>query len=322
MGNELEVRGNYQVSTDVQELIESARGYAEESKASNTRRAYRGQWERFVSFCEEKGAQALPASPETVAVYAAFLADKGRKVATIEQSIAAIASAHEAAGQEAPTRSSAVKIVMKGIRRKLTVSPKRKQAITRDILGALLSPLGDTPRDLRDRALVLVGFAGAFRRSELVAVKVEDIQEHYRGILIRLPRSKTDQEGQGQLKALFYALEASLCPVRALRQWTKAAGISSGFIFQSITKGGKVTGRGLDPGDVARVIHRLQKKTGLENFDFSGHSLRAGFVTQANKDGKTDRSIARQTGHKSSKMLDVYNREEDIFKDNAGNGLL
>jgi integrase len=190
------------------------------------------------------------------------------------------------------------------------------------MLAALVSPLGKRTKDLRDRALILVGFAGAFRRSELVSLRVEDVEQQERGLLVRVPRSKTDQEGQGQLKAIFYAREKALCPVRALREWLEASGIKEGYIFQSLTKGGNTTGRPLDGGDVARIIHRLQRQTGLETFDFSGHSLRAGFVTEATRNQKSDRAIARQTGHKTRKMIDVYSREEEIFNDNAGNGLL
>jgi integrase len=264
----------------------------------------------------------LPASPDTVAVYAAYLARQGRKVSTIEQALAAIGAAHEAAGHDAPNKTSAVKMVMQGIRRNLGVAPCRKQAITKDILAALVAPLGDRPKDLRDRALVLIGFAGAFRRSELVSLRVEDIERQERGLLVRVPRSKTDQEGKGQLKAIFYAREKALCPVRALQEWLQASGIDEGYIFQSLTKAGNTTGRPLDGCDVARIIHRLQKQAGLEAFDFSGHSLRAGFVTEATRNKKSDRAIARQTGHKTRKMIDVYSREEEIFDNNAGNGLL
>jgi integrase len=322
MESGLQLKDSFEISTDVQELIESARAYAAQSKSRNTRRAYKGHWDRFVAFCQQKGARALPASPDTVAVYAAYLARRGRKVSTIEQALAAIGAAHEAAGHDAPNKTSAVKMVMQGIRRNLGVAPCRKQAITKDILAALVAPLGDRPKDLRDRALVLIGFAGAFRRSELVSLRVEDVEQQERGLLVRVPRSKTDQEGKGQLKAIFYAREKALCPVRALQEWLQASGIDEGYIFQSLTKGGNTTGRPLDGGDVARIIHRLQKQAGLEAFDFSGHSLRAGFVTEATRNQKSDRAIARQTGHKTRKMIDVYSREEEIFNDNAGNGLL
>jgi integrase len=322
MESGLQLKDGYPISLDVQELIQDARDYATQSKSWNTRRAYKGHWDRFVAFCEQRGARALPASPGTVAVYAAFLARQGRKVSTIEQALAAIGAAHEAAGYDATNKASAVKTVMQGIRRNLGVAPKRKQAITKDMLAALVSPLGKRTKDLRDRALILVGFAGAFRRSELVSLRVEDVEQQERGLLVRVPRSKTDQEGQGQLKAIFYAREKALCPVRALREWLEASGIKEGYIFQSLTKGGNTTGRPLDGGDVARIIHRLQRQTGLETFDFSGHSLRAGFVTEATRNQKSDRAIARQTGHKTRKMIDVYSREEEIFNDNAGNGLL
>jgi integrase len=318
----IQLKDGYPISLDVQELIQDARDYATQSKSWNTRRAYKGHWDRFVAFCEQRGARALPASPGTVAVYAAFLARQGRKVSTIEQALAAIGAAHEAAGYDATNKASAVKTVMQGIRRNLGVAPKRKQAITKDMLAALVSPLGKRTKDLRDRALILVGFAGAFRRSELVSLRVEDVEQQERGLLVRVPRSKTDQEGQGQLKAIFYAREKALCPVRALREWLEASGIDEGYIFQSLTKAGNTTGRPLDGCDVARIIHRLQKQAGLEAFDFSGHSLRAGFVTEATRNKKSDRAIARQTGHKTRKMIDVYSREEEIFDNNAGNGLL
>jgi site-specific recombinase XerD len=296
--------------------------YVEASLSPATRRAYRVGLEAFGAWCEAEGVNALPAAPETVARYLAAEAAAGRKVATLEQRVAAIRWAHEAAGHESPTVAKGVRSTMRGIRRELGVAPTRKAPATVERIGAMVAHADPaTVKGARDRALLLFGFASAMRRSELVALNVEDLEETERGLLVTVRRSKTDQEGKGQVRAVPHGRTPELCPVRALAAWLEAAGITDGPVFRSVNRhghvGGSLTGRA-----VADVVKVYARKAGLEPSDFSGHSLRAGFVTSAAERGKRAERIMDHTGHASPAMVRVYTRRADAFADHAGEGLL
>jgi len=301
------------VSDQVRSLIDAAT-----SKA--TRRAYRGNLARFMSWA---GINSLPVKSELVAAYIAYLVDCGKSSSTINQAVCAIAEAHKRMQLESPTEHHAVRLVMRGVRRKIGTAPARKTAMTIDILRTVITSIDrDTLAGKRDAALLLIGFAGAFRRSELSALNVNDIsrqtarngRDH---VVINVRRSKTDQDGQGAIKAI-PAGKGTMCPVTALRDYLSAAGITDGAIFRRVTKGNTLIDDRLSGKAIAAIIKRCAKRAGLsDTLDFSGHSLRSGFVTSAINAGANERQIANQTGHRSVVVLRGYIQRSDAINDNA-----
>ncbi len=303
------------------DLVRAAHDFAAGAKSPRTRDAYRKAWAGFVTWCDIAGRQSLPASAETVALYLTARATEGRKVATLEQSLAAISEAHRLAGYESPRRSAQVREVLKGIRRAVGVAPAQKAPVLVSELRAMVAALPESPVGVRDRALLLVGFAGAFRRSEVTALEVADVAFTADGLEIHLRRSKTDQEGAGRKVGLPYGSTAEACPVRALRSWLDLRGDGPGPVFQNFDRVGK--GVGLTGRSVARIVQRAAKAAGIEKPErFAGHSLRAGLATAAAKAGKSERSIMKQTGHRSERMVRRYIRDASLFSDNAAAGLL
>ena len=221
--------------------LTAVRGYVADSLAPNTLRAYRTGLDAFRDYCAERGVEPLPASPETVAAFLAAQADAGLKVSTLEQRQAAIRWAHEANGYESPTRAKLVGAALSGIRRKLGTAPNRKAPATVDRLAMMLAHTdGSTLKGKRDRALLLFGFASAMRRSELVGLDLADLEQTERGLLVTLRRSKTDQEGKGQQRAILFGSKPELCPVLALNAWTEAAGITDGRVLRSVDRHGRI----------------------------------------------------------------------------------
>jgi site-specific recombinase XerD len=283
----------------------TAADYARANRAQNTMRAYRAAWRAFAAWCEAEGRPALPADPLTVADYLAFAA-QAHKASTLAVHLAAIAAAHKAAGQPDPTADERVAATMRGIRRVHGQPPVQREPLTLDDLRALVRTCGDDLPGLRDRALLLVGFAAALRRSEIVALDVEHVRIN--GTLrITIARSKTDQEGQGVVKTIPRLADQELCPVRALRAWLDAAGIASGPVFRSVNRWGKV-GKRLSAYDVARIVKRRAEAAGLDARMLAGHSLRAGFATVAALAGLDAVAIAEVTGHRSLDTLRRYIR--------------
>jgi len=322
MGNELTTTNRNARALTVPADLEAVRGYVDASLSPNTRRAYRGGLAVFRAWCDAEKVGALPASPETVAAFLSAEADAGRKVATLEQRLAAIRWAHEAAGLESPTKAKLVSAALKGIRRKLGVAPNRKAPATADRLAAMAACADSaTLKGLRDRALLLFGFASAMRRSELVALELEDVEKTKRGLLVTLRRSKTDQEGQGHQRAIPFGRRPETCPVAALTAWLEAAHIDGGRLFRSVNRHGQV-GESMSTQALADVVKAYAKRAGLNPDEFAGHSLRAGFVTSAAEKGRSTQRIADHTGHQSAAMIRVYTRRVDAFTDHAGEGLL
>jgi len=254
----------------------------------------------------------------------AFLADEaaaGRRASTLGRRLAAIRYFHRAAGYDTPTGDEKVKAVLSGIRRTIGAAPVRKRAATSDLVLGMV-PRGDSLRELRNRAVLLLGFAGAFRRSELVALNVDDLEETAEGMLVTLRRSKTDQEGLGRRVAIPRGEIA--CPVAALRAWLDAASITEGAIFRRIFNrhAQRVTDRRLAPRNVAAIVKTGAACLGFDPSTFGGHSLRAGFVTSAVKRGANLIKITDVTGHRSLEMLKTYSRDAEAFVDHAGAGLL
>lgn len=295
-----------------QPLSDNARKYVNASKAQSTLRAYKITWGEFQAFCAQRDATALPALPGTVVEYLTALADAGARVSTIQAKLAAIAFAHRAHDSENPARAEAVRILMQGIRRKLGCKPQQKAAVTRGELLKMLGTLPDSLPGKRDKAILLLGFAGAFRRSELVGLNVEDAHFGAADMTILLRRSKTDQEGKGAVKRIPALGNASLCPVRALKDWLDAAQIQSGAVFRSVDRWGHVRRGRLTDKVIALTVKRAATAAGLDARQFAGHSLRAGFVTQSANDNTPMLTIAEVTGHKSLEVLRRYIRDAGL----------
>ncbi|MCY0896422.1 MAG: site-specific integrase [Alicyclobacillaceae bacterium] len=291
--------------------------YLERSHAENSRRAYRSDWQDFVQWCQAHQRQSLPATPETVAAYISALAEAGAKTSTIVRRLSSLSLAHQAKQWETPTRSLLVRTVWRGIRREHGIAAEPKQPILTDELRKMIDAIDTTTlRGLRDQALLLIGFAGAFRRSELVALRWEDVEFREDGVVMTIPQSKTDQEGEGQRIAIVRGQQASTCPVTALQTWLDEAFIVDGPIFRKVNKSDNVEPRALTAQSVALIVKRYAQKVGLDPDQFAGHSLRAGFATQAAVNGVLERDIMRQTRHKSLVTLRRYIREGSLFRDN------
>jgi site-specific recombinase XerD len=292
---------------------------AKAEKAPSTRRAYGTDFRLFKAYCDAKGVSALPASPETVAAYLAAEAQTA-KPSTIGRRVAAIRYAHKLAGVQTPTDAEGVKATMRGIRRTFGGARNKKApAVAAKMLG-MVATAPDKLAGLRDRALLLVGFAGAFRRSELVALDVADIEETETGLLVAIRGSKTDQEREGATIAI--ARGDVACPVKALRAWLDAASIEAGPLFRPINKAGTVAATRLTCRSVANFVKAYAGRAGFDASTFSGHSLRSGFLTSAAGKGASIFKMMDVSRHKSVDTLRGYVRDAELFKDHAGAGLL
>ena len=299
------------------ETAQAAHRYMDEAKAKATRRAYSSDWRHFAQWCDRNGLSSLPATPSTVALYLTSLAkpgegEKPRKAATITRRLTSINAAHKETGLDSPATMNhrLVADTLHGIRRNIGVAQTRKKPLTRDrivkLIGSLVGPIAAA----RDKALLLIGFAGSLRRSELAALKVDEVTWHRKGITLFIPRSKTDQEGEGREVEIPLGSQDLTCPVMALENWLKISGVKTGQVFRRVGQYGNV-GKGLDKDSIGRIVKRAVRRAKLANPEsYGGHSLRAGFVTEASANGATDRQIMKQTGHKSIAMVHRYARED------------
>jgi integrase len=258
----------------------------------------------------------VPAPAEGVALYLTALAATA-KVSTLTRRLSALSQAHQCAGYASPTQDVRVRIVMAGIRRAKGTAPVGKRPVLTEDLRRILAALPDTLLGKRDRALLLLGFAGAFRRSELVALDAEDLDFGHEGVTVLVRRSKTDPEGQGRKVGIPYGSFLSTCPVRALRTWLEALGRVGGPLFCGINRHGQLASRRLSDKAVALIVKRGTGRIGLEAHAFGGHSLRAGLATAAASAGVPERAIMAQTGHRSLATLRRYIREGSLFLENA-----
>ena len=292
---------------------------AKAEKAPSTRKAYGTDFRIFREWCEARSVVSLPAAPETVAAYLAAHSATS-KASTLGRRIAAIRYAHKLAGLALPTDAEGVKATMRGIRRTYGSARVRKApAVAGKMLG-MVATAPDKLAGLRDRALLLLGFGGALRRSELVALDVADIEETQTGLLVTIRGSKTDQERAGVTIAVAQGDVA--CPARALRAWLEASGIEAGAIFRPIDKGGTVQASRLTCRSVANIVKAYAGRAGFDASTFSGHSLRAGFLTSAAGKGASIFKMMDVSRHKSVDTLRGYVRDAELFKDHAGAGLL
>lgn len=321
------------------DTVAAATDYARASTSPATLRAYQNDWRVFTAWCGSAGLPALPATPETVGLFLAAEAQAGRKVSTIGRRLVAIAWSHRLAGLELDTKAPAIRAVLRGIKRTNGTAPDAKAPLLGRDLRRVLAVMGDELAAVRDRALLLLGFAGAFRRSELVGVDWRvagdgsaTVTETAEGLVVRLRRSKTDQEGEGRLVGIPFVADPAMCPVRAVRAWVAAGGLQEGqALFFPVDRHGRSgearSGRASDSSRltdraVALIVKRRAAVVGLAADTLSGHSLRAGLATTAAAAGASERSIMTQTGHRSERMVRRYIRDGQLFSDNAAGAAL
>ena len=289
--------------------------YVEAGIAPATRRAYRADLDHFRAWGGD-----VPATDAELAAYIAAHATT-LKVATLTRRLAAISVAHEAASLPNPVRSILVRATMRGIRRERGSAQRQAKPLLREDLFAVLVAMGDGVKDARDRALLLLGFAGGFRRSELVGLDCTDIEHARQGVIVTLRRSKTDQDGEGRKIGIPFG-RTKWCAVAALDQWLGAAGIEDGAIFRRVDRHGRVLPDRLSAEAVSLIVQERVAAAGYDPANFSGHSLRAGLATSAAQAGVSSLKIRQQTGHASDAMLGRYIRDGELFVGNAAGALL
>lgn len=309
--------------------------YVEAARAANTVRGYRADWTDFTTWCDTAGHSPLPADPATLTGYLTHLAARGLKVGTISRRLSAITFAHAVHDLPDPTAGARVLAVWEGIRRTHTTPPTQALPLMPPLLHDVLDACPTTrtwtsaTRDpepdlagLRDRALLLVGFVTALRRSELAALDVAHLAEHPRGLVLSIARSKTNQTGaQPELVVIPHGGNPRRCPVTALTAWLDAADITDGPVFRPVSKGNRSLDRRLHPESVNTLVRNAIRRAGTDASGYSAHSLRAGFVTHAHLRGATDRAIAHQTRHRSLATLSGYVRIHTAWDDNAATQL-
>ena len=282
--------------------------YKAASKSDKTIEDYRYGWKYFEEFCQPRGSRMIPASPLTICSYATTMADKGLSMNTIRARLAAIGFTHEAAGKPNPIKDFTVKSVLKGIGNKIGTAVDKKTAIgIKELRDACAMIDTSDLRGKRDKAMLLVGYFGAFRRSELVGIRLEHITFQADQTKILLKKSKTDQAGKGLIKhiPILEAQHADICPTRALRQYWAATGKRGGLIFRAINRWGHLS-ESIGSKEIERLVKRVAESLGLDPADFAGHSLRSGFVTDATNAEVQDSDIMEQTHHTNRATIDEY----------------
>lgn len=295
------------------EATPAALDYVRSSVADNTRRAYSSDIQRFLEW-----GGSLPSPPEVIANYLAAHA-QSHSIATLARWLSSISKAHVLRSLNSPCQTEYVRATYRGIKRIHGVEQRQVTPALWPDVCAMVENL-DGSKGIRDRALLMIGFAGAFRRSELVALAVEDVQFVKQGVVVNLRSSKTDQERKGRKVAIPHA-RGKVCPVSALEGWLKFAGISSGPVFRPVDRRGRVGSNSLTAQSVALAVKQRAEAAGLDPKTFSGHSLRSGLVTSAAQAGVSSWKIRQQTGHASDAMLARYIRDAEIFVGNAAGAL-
>jgi integrase len=307
---------NHDLAINCRTIIpEDVAAYLVDSLAANTQRAYHSDLTQFESW-----GGSIPASPALVASYLAAYANT-LSVATLVRRIASISKAHEARGFPNPIRSELVRATLRGIKRAKGTAQSQATPLLKEDLMLALNVMGDSTKDIRDRALLLIGFAGGFRRSELVGLNREDVEPVRQGIILHLRRSKTDQLGQGRKVAIPHG-RTRFCPVAALCAWLTRSGIGHGPVFRPVDRHGRTKGDRLSGEAVSLVVRERVAAAGIDPSGYSGHSLRAGLATSAAQAGVSSWKIRQQTGHSSDAMLGRYIRDGEMFVGNAAAMLL
>lgn len=308
---------------ELENAFAAAKRYAKKSRADSTWRAYENDWRQFEAWCTKVNLPVLPADPDTVAMFVASQAADGLSPSTLTRRLAAVRLVHLGAGHASPHNTMKVTEVMRGIRRDWGQPPEKKAAAVDEDIKKMADTVGsETAKGLRDRALLLFGFAGAFRRSELVALNTWNLEEQEEGLKVTIEESKTDQEALGQVIAIVRQPQSPYCAVQALKDWLTVAEIERGALFRRMYRGDKVGQSRLSAQSVALVVKEYASRAGLDWERYAGHSLRSGFLTSAARNQANIFKMADQSRHKSLDVLRRYVRDEDLFSENAGDGLL
>ncbi len=308
---------------DIKALQEETLKNLQNSKANNTVRAYKSDFKDFGLFCVQNGFKNLPSDPKIVSLYLTHLSTKEVKLSTIKRRLVSIGVIHKMKGHYLDTKHPVIVENLMGIkRRKGTVQKGKKPILINDlrkILSVIDQQNSEDIKKLRDKSIILIGFSGGFRRNEIVSLDYEDLDFVYEGVKIIVKRSKTDQFGEGSVKALPYFENNLYCPVTILKRWLNISKITKGPIFRRFSKGSRLTNYRLTDQTVALIIKDYLNKAGIDSKNYSGHSLRSGFATSAAESGAEERSIMTMTGHKSTEMVRRYIREANLFKNNPLN---
>ena len=311
------------LTTDLKTIQEETILNLKASKANNTIRAYKSDFHHFGLFCVKNGFKSLPTDPKTISLYLTFLSTKDNKISTIKRRLVSIGVVHKMKGHYLDTKHPAIVENMLGIKRRKGIKQKGKKPLLINNLKKIINVIDEEKeselKTVRDRSIILLGFGGGFRRNELVSLDIEDFDFVDEGLKIKIKRSKTDQFGEGSVKALPYFDNNKYCPVRSIKHWIKLSKIKDGPLFRKFFKGFKLSKNRLSDQSVALIIKFYLKKAGIDNSNYSGHSLRSGFATSAAEAGAEERSIMNMTGHKSTEMVRRYIKEANLFKNNALN---
>ena len=309
-----------QLTTDLKILHEATLNNLKSSKANNTLRAYKSDFKDFGSFCEKHGFNSLPSEPKIVSLYLTHLS-KNSKISTIKRRLVSLSAVHKLKGYYLDTKHPIIIENLMGIKRLKGSIQKGKKPILINHLKSIINVINEQKindiNKFRDKTIILIGFGGGFRRTELISIDHEDLEIVQEGLKITIKKSKTDQYGEGMTKGLPYFSNELYCPVTNLKKWLEISKIKSGPIFRRFSKGSILTEKRLSDQSVVLLIKKYLKLAGIDNNNFSGHSLRSGFATVAADSGADERSIMAMTGHKTTQMVRRYIREANIFKNNA-----
>jgi len=311
------------IITDIKALQEETLLNLQSSKANNTIRAYKSDFNDFGVFCVKNGFNSLPSQPKIVSLYLTYLSTKDAKMSTLKRRLVSIGVIHKLKGHYLDTKHPAIIENIMGIKRRKGSVQKGKKPILINYLKRIVNVIDQQDKEeikkFRDRSIILIGFSGGFRRNEIVSLNCDDLDFVAEGLKINIKRSKTDQIGEGFTKALPYFNSSKYCPVVSLKKWLEISGINSGPVFRRFVKGLKLSENRLTDQTVALLIKEYLNLAGIDSKNYSGHSLRSGFATSAADSGVEERSIMAMTGHKSTEMVRRYIKEANLFKNNALN---
>ena len=311
------------IITDLKALQDETLLNLKSSKANNTIRAYRSDFRDFGLFCSKNGFRSLPSEPRTISLYLTYLSTKEIKLSTLKRRLVSIGVIHKLKGHYLDTKHPSIIENIMGIKRRKGSVQKGKKPLLINNLKRLInvidSKISEEIKRLRDRSIILIGFSGGFRRNEIVSLDYDDLDFVSEGLKINLKRSKTDQFGEGTIKGLPYFDNFQYCPVTSVKKWIEVSNIKSGPLFRRFSKGSKLTENRLTDQSIALLIKNYLRLAGIDNNNYSAHSLRSGFATSAAEAGAEERSIMAMTGHKSTEMVRRYIKEANLFKNNALN---
>ena len=309
-----------EIITDIKALQEETLLNLQNSKAKNTIRAYKSDFKDFALFCAKNAFKNLPTEPKVVSLYLTYLSTKEAKMSTLKRRLVSIGVIHKLKGHYLDTKHPSIIENIMGIKRRKGSIQKSKKPLLinnlKKIINAIDNGKKDNIKKLRDRTIILIGFSGGFRRNEIVSLDCDDLDFVPEGLKINIKRSKTDQFGEGSVKALPYFNKSQYCPVVSLKKWMDLTSITSGPVFRRFIKGSKLSENRLTNQTVALLIKEYLNLAGIDSTNYSGHSLRSGFATSAAESGAEERSIMNMTGHKSTEMVRRYIKEANLFKNN------